>query len=110
VDALNVDALNVDALNVDALNVDALNVDALNVGALNITRAHWLLFIFVMPPLHRSQSMGKSSSSAREAGRACCFRCSETPTLRLRQQNAFYSDVGHNTPAPTLDEFGNNDF
>ena len=37
--------------------------------AQDFARARWLLFIFFMPPLHRSQSMGKPSSSARKAGR-----------------------------------------
>jgi hypothetical protein len=44
-------------------------VDALDMDALNIARARWLLIIVFMPPLHRSQSMGKPSSSACKAGR-----------------------------------------
>jgi hypothetical protein len=47
---------------------DALNADTL-MHEPNVARARWLLFIFFMPPLHRSQSMGKTSSSARKAGR-----------------------------------------
>jgi hypothetical protein len=86
-------------------------VDAPDIDAFNVACAHWQLFIFFMPPLHRSQSMGKSSSSARKAGRdPLTFDGSGTATLDLRHHNAFHSDAGHNTPVPTLDEFGRNDF
>lgn len=79
----------------DALNS---NANAL-VDALNIACARWLLFILFMPPLHRSQSMGKPSSSAREAGRNPLLSMALKP-LRYAYENKTSFTVTPDTILP----------
>jgi hypothetical protein len=77
----------------------------------NFACARWLLFIFLMPPLHRSQFDGQIFTGGPQRPVVIAtFDGLKPATLRLRYQDALHSDAGHNAPAPTLDEFGRYDF